>query len=87
MANAPQKVTRATDFQTGAPPARAAKPPNKARKSSEPPETTHTSFEVGTTKTSSNGRAAPTVNMHAEAKAAWTGRALKVSEMPNSSRA
>ena len=32
MAKAPQKVTRATDFQTGAPPARAAKPPNKARK-------------------------------------------------------
>ena len=70
IANAPQKVTRAMDFQMGAPPARAAKAPNKARKNSELPETTQTSLVVDTTKTSNNGKAAPTVKVAAEAKAA-----------------
>ena len=70
MARAPQKVTRTTDFKTGEPPARAAKEPSSARKASELPETTHTSADSGTKKTSSSGRAAPTENEHAEAKAA-----------------
>jgi hypothetical protein len=70
MANAPQKVTLAMDFQTGAPPARAANAPNKARKSNELLETTQTSWGVGTTKTSNSGKAAPTEKVPAEAKAA-----------------
>src|ERR1022692_4262725 len=70
MARAPQKVTRTTDFNTGEPPARAAREPSSARKASELPETTQTSADSGTKKTSSSGRAAPTVKEHAEAKAA-----------------
>src|SRR6476469_3767350 len=35
IASAPQKVTRATDFQMGEPPARAAREPNSARKNNE----------------------------------------------------
>ena len=70
MARAPQKVTRTTDFNTGEPPARAAREPSSARKASELTETTQTSVDTGTKKTSSSGREAPTVNEHAEAKAA-----------------
>ena len=70
MANAPQKVTRAMDFQTGAPPTRAAKAPNNPKNKRELPETTQTSLEAGATKTSNNGRAAPTVKVAADAKAA-----------------
>ncbi len=70
MANAPQNVTRAMDFKMGAPPARAAVAPNSARKNSELPETTQSSLDVGTAKTSNKGRAAPTVKAAAEAMAA-----------------
>ena len=41
----------------------------------------------GTKTTSRSGRRAPTVKLPADAKAAWTGRALNISEMPSSSRA
>jgi cobalamin biosynthesis Mg chelatase CobN len=70
IASAPQKVTRATDLQTGEPPARAANAPNSARKNNELPETTQTRAVTGTTKTSSRGKAAPTANVPADAKAA-----------------
>ena len=70
IANAPQKMTRATDFHTGAPPARAAKAPSNARKNKEAPDTTQTSEETGTRRTRRRGKAAPTVKVPAEAKAA-----------------
>ncbi len=87
IARAPQNVTRAAARNTGEPPARAAKEPNSARKHNELPETIQTSAEVGTKTTIRSGMAAPTANVAAEASAACTGRALRVSEMPNSSRA
>jgi len=70
IARAPQKVTRATDLQTGEPPARAAKAPSSARKNNELPETTQTRPVTGTTRTSSRGKAAPTANVPADAMAA-----------------
>lgn len=87
MASAPQKVTRATDLPMEEPPAWAATAPGRARKSNEQPETDQVNAARGTKKTSRSGSTAPTVKLPAEAKAACTGRAIKVSEMPNSSRA
>src|SRR5512143_1988848 len=51
IAKAPQKVTRVTDAITGAPPARAAKKPNSARKKIELPATPHISAETGSKRT------------------------------------
>ncbi len=87
IASAPQKVTRTVALHTGAPPTRAAKEPNIARKKSELPEIAQTSANRGTMRTSRSGRAAPAAKVPAEANAAWTGRALRVSDIPNSSRA
>ena len=86
IARAPQKATRMTDANTGAPPARAATRPNSARKRSELPARPHIGAEAGSTRTIRRGRAAPTANVPAEANAACTGRAAKVSEIPSSSR-
>jgi len=70
MANAPQKVTRMAEVITGAPPARAASEPSSVRNNSELTETTHISAEIGTNKTTSSGRTAPTEKVPADAKAA-----------------
>jgi hypothetical protein len=51
QASAPQNVTRATDFQTGEPLARAAMAPSSARNKSEPPETVPTRADRGTIRT------------------------------------
>ena len=61
--------------------------PSTARNNSELPETTHISADAGTSTTTISGKAAPTENVAADAIAAWTGRAVSISEMPSSSRA
>lgn len=70
IAKAPQTVTRVAAIIAEAPPTCAAKEPKRARKRSELPETAHISAEVGTSRTIKRGRAAPTENVTADAKAA-----------------
>ena len=82
-----RKVTRTAAVMTEAPPARPAREPNSARNKSELPETVHMSADTGAKRTIRRGRAAPTAKVPAEANAAWTGRAVRVSDMPSSSRA
>lgn len=86
-ANAPQNVTRMVARRMFAPPAFAPITPRTARKASDAPETIGTSALLGDTTTISNGMAAPTENIAAEASAAWTGRATLISDIPSSSRA
>ncbi|MNN59162.1 hypothetical protein D3C81_1742590 [compost metagenome] len=86
MARAPQKVTRTAAVITEEPPARAAREPSRVRNTSELAETAHMSADTGTRRTINSGKAAPTEKVAADATAAWTGRAAKVSEMPSSSR-
>lgn len=70
MARAPQKVTRIAAVMTEAPPARAAREPSSARNKSELLETAHMSAADGTNRTITRGKAAPTENVTADAKAA-----------------
>ena len=70
IASAPQKVTRTVALNTDEPPTRAAKEPRSARKNNELPDTVQTNAEVGTTRTSKSGMAAPTAKVAAEASAA-----------------
>jgi len=70
-----------------APPARAAMPPRRARKTRENTATTGISWLPGTTHATTNGSEAPTVKVPAEYNAAWIGRALTFSEIPISSLA
>lgn len=51
-------------------PGRAASAPRSARNSKEPPETLHVSAALGLTRTRTSGKAAPTANVPADAKAA-----------------
>src|SRR5512143_2639445 len=83
IAKAPQKVTRAAAVITEAPPARAAREPNRVRNRSELPATIQRSAESGTSRTIKRGMAAPTAKVAADANAAWIGRAVIVSEMPS----
>jgi hypothetical protein len=46
-----------------------------------------TNLLAGETSTINRGMAAPTANVAAEVSAAWTGRAVVISEIPSSSRA
>ena len=72
---------------TGEPPARAARAPNSARKNKELPDTVQTrAFAAPRGPAAAAARHRPR-RSPAEAKAACTGRALSVSEMPSSSRA
>ena len=70
MANAPQKVTRAAEVITEAPPARAAKEPKSMRNNSELTETTHSTADTGTRSATKRGKMAPIAKLPAEANAA-----------------
>ncbi len=87
IASAPQNVTRVTETSNGEPPALAAIRPKSARKESELPARPHMSAEAGSKRTISSGRSAPAAKVPAEAIAACTGLAAKVSDIPSSSRA
>ena len=89
IAKAPQKVTRVTDGITGAPPARAASRPNSRKKGERSCRRDPTSAaDTGSSENhQEEASAAPTANVPAEANAACTGFAARVSEMPSSSRA
>ena len=87
IARAPQNVTRSVARRTLAPPARAPIAPRTARKAKDAADTMGTSALAGDTTTMSNGMTAPTENDAAEVSAAYTGRAVVISEIPSSSRA
>lgn len=87
MARAPQKITRIMGLITSAPPAFAPTIPSSTRKISDPAATTGSSRTVGAKTRSTNGAAAPTENVAADASAACTGRAVVACEIPSSSRA
>ena len=87
MASAPQNVTRTVARPTSAPRAFAPTAPNSARNRSDASETATTRKGAGVMNTISKGSAAPIANVAAEVNAAWTGRAVVISEMPSSSRA
>jgi len=87
MASAPQSITRVAALTVPAPPARAEMAPSNPRLISEAMETAGIALETGAIAMAASGRMAPTENVAAEVKAAWTGRELTVSEMPSSSRA
>ena len=87
IANAPQNVTRAVARRTFAPPALAPTAPRRARKPKDAADTMGTSAAAGETTTMSKGIAAPTENVAADVRAACTGRAVVISEIPSSSRA
>ena len=70
IAKAPQKVTRPAPTSTFAPPARAAKAPISARKTSALPATMGMMLEVGLIRTIRRGKAAPTAKVAAEASPA-----------------
>ena len=85
IASAPQKVTRSVRRRPAAPPAgRRGRPAGRARRA-----TCRTPRPSGRRRHrhQRSGIAAPTVKVAAEISAACTGRAVKVSEMPSSSRA
>ena len=87
IANVPQNVTRPAARPIGAPPARAPTAPSRARKTSDKAATTHMRALSGEIAAAARGRAAPAMNVAAEARAAWVGLAVVTSEMPSSSRA
>ena len=68
-------------------PIRAASAPISARNTRELPATTGIMIDSGLIRIMSNGNAAPTANVAADAIAAWIGRAAWTSESPSSSRA
>jgi hypothetical protein len=70
MASAPQNVTLIAPTVIGAPPARAAIPPRKVRKSREDTATRRMSKLTGTTHATTKGSAAPIVKVPAEENAA-----------------
>src|SRR5680860_1137311 len=70
IASAPQNVTLIAPIAIDAPPARAAIPPRRARKTKEDAATTEISWLPGTSHAAPNGSAAPTVKVLAEENAA-----------------
>jgi hypothetical protein len=68
IARAPQNVTRIVGLRTSAPPVRAPTMPSKARKASDPTDTTGISQFDGETSTRASGAAAPTENVAADGK-------------------
>ena len=86
IANTPQNVTRSTALTGRAPPTRAPTAPSSARNAIEVMATTGKTNAVGAKRTIESGRAAPIVKVAAEARAACTGRAVLIAEMPSSSR-
>ena len=61
--------------------------PNNARKIRDVTDTAGTKTFARETITISSGIVAPVTKVSADVRAAWTGRAVMVSEMPRSSRA
>jgi hypothetical protein len=70
IAKAPQKVTRPTEGNTGAPAARAERLPNNARQASDEMDTMGTIKCGGTVTAAKSGKTAPAMNVAAEASAA-----------------
>jgi len=87
IASAPQNVARIVPVATFAPPVRDAHPPKVARQTRDVADTKGMTSDRGTIAVTNRGTAAPTEKLMADAVAAWIGRALKVSEIPSSSRA
>lgn len=79
IASEPQKVTLTEAFSTGAPPARAAMPPNTARKTSDSSATRLIRYDGGTSHATNNGSSAPVVKVAADESAAWLADALQTS--------
>jgi hypothetical protein len=86
IASAPQKATRTAPLTIDAPPACAAVPPRITKVTSAVADETSVIQAEGASKTVAIGTRAPTMKAIAEARAACTGRARRVSEMPSSSR-
>src|SRR6185436_7614284 len=80
MAAAPQNATRAAPVHADAPPARAARAPNPARQASETAATKRLVCAGGTSIAVRIGNVAPTANVPADANAACSGRAARLSE-------
>ena len=87
IASAPQKTTLIVGRRIAAPPVLAPIMPSNPRKTNEPIETTGSNQGDGETSVRTRGAAAPREKVAAEAKAACTGRAVLISEIPSSSRA
>ena len=78
---------RTIGFKISAPPVLAPRKPSKARNSSDPVETIGISRVDGESRTRARGAIAPTENVAADVRAAWTGLADVISDIPSSSRA
>jgi hypothetical protein len=87
IANAPQNVTLVALRIIGVPPARAAKAPSRARKTSEVTNAARRRLVSGTKIVTKRGTTPPTKKQAADASAAWNGRARNSLDIPNSSRA
>ena len=74
MAIAPQKATRSVPVRIEAPPARAARPPSKARNSSEVADTIGINVSIGVIQVTPSGSTAPVAKAAAEAMAAFRQR-------------
>lgn len=70
IASAPQKVTRQAPSRTPAPPTRADKPPNAARKAIDVTETQRIRPWPGINAVTAKGSAAPIAKLAADANAA-----------------
>src|SRR6185503_7379914 len=86
MASAPQKATRTDALSIGAPPVRAARAPSATRNTIDVVPTAGTTCGGGTASEARRGNAAPAAKLAADVRAAWTGLALTVSDIPSSSR-
>src|SRR6202030_2187216 len=87
IASALQKATRKAPTLTFAPPTLADQPPRKSRQARPEVAIAAIRYGAGAIATTPNGSAAPTEKLAAEAKAACSGRARDVGDIPSSSRA
>ena len=87
IASTPQNITRTAPRQITAPPTYAATDPSNAKVATVAKLVTRLTDAVGATAQAMIGTTAPTANAAAEDNDACTGRAIKVSVIPNSSRA
>jgi hypothetical protein len=87
IASALQNVTRITPGKSLAPPVCAASAPRSASATRAAPATAKARCFAGARATTASGRAAPAAKLIADAPAACSGRAVVISESPNSSRA
>jgi hypothetical protein len=87
IAKAPQKRTRIKPMVMLAPPVRADSAPRTARKTREAATTEEIKPALGAKAAVNRGMAAPMVKLAADARAACSGPAFRVSVIPSSSRA